>query len=132
MLQQYHALNRQSDANRLYLSGKTDGRMLIRYHNQFQYFFNLLDSKDQFLKLTSNWHVTQGKKSIHQKAHQYCNETGHDIQQSATMRKLPWKFPIKSARINRLEAKLKRNNMHGTVQFAKYVEQYHVDKDGSN
>ena len=48
------------------------------------------------------------------------------------MRKLPWKFHIKSARINRLEAKLKRNNMHGTVQFGKYVEQYHVDKDESN
>ena len=46
------------------------------------------------------------------------------------MGKLPWIFTIKSARINKLEAELKRKNMHG--QFTKYLEQPHVDKERSN
>ena len=46
------------------------------------------------------------------------------------MRKLPWKIAIKSAHINKLEAELKRKNMHG--QFAKYLDQPHVDKERSN
>ena len=46
------------------------------------------------------------------------------------MKKLPLKFTIKSARINKLEAKLKRKNMHR--QFAKCVDQPHVDKEQSN
>ena len=63
-------------------------------------------SEEQFLKLTSNWQVTWGEKSIHQKAQQYCDEIAHDIQQLAAMGKLPLKFTIKSARINKLETKL--------------------------
>ena len=46
------------------------------------------------------------------------------------MRKLPRKITIKSAHINKLEAELKRKNMHG--QFAKYLDQSHVDKERSN
>ena len=46
------------------------------------------------------------------------------------MRKLPRKIAIKSAHINKLEAELKRKNMHG--QFAKYLDQPHVDKERSN
>ena len=46
------------------------------------------------------------------------------------MRKLPQKYAIKSARINKLEAELKRKNMHG--QFAKYLDQPHVHKERSN
>ena len=46
------------------------------------------------------------------------------------MGKLPWKFIVKSACINKLEAELIRKDMHG--QFAKYLEQPHVDKNRSN
>ena len=46
------------------------------------------------------------------------------------MRKLPRKFTIKSVRINKLEVELKRKNVHG--QFAKYLDQPHVDKERSN
>ena len=46
------------------------------------------------------------------------------------MRKLPQKYAIKSARINKLEAELKRKNMHG--QFAKYLDRPHVHKERSN
>ena len=46
------------------------------------------------------------------------------------MKKLLRKITIKSARINKLEAELKRKNMHG--QFAKYLDQPHVDKERSN
>ena len=46
------------------------------------------------------------------------------------MGKLPQKFTIKSARINKLEAELKRKNTHG--QFAKYLDQPHVDKERSS
>ena len=46
------------------------------------------------------------------------------------MRKLPRKITIKSARINKLEAELKRKNMHG--QFARHLDQPCVDKERSN
>ena len=46
------------------------------------------------------------------------------------MGKLPRKFTIKSAHINILEAELKRNNMNG--QFAKYLDQPHINKERSN
>ena len=45
------------------------------------------------------------------------------------MRKLPRKFTIKSACINKLEVELKRKNVHG--QFAKYLDQPHVGKERS-
>ena len=41
----------------------------------------VLNSEEQFLKLTSNWQVTRGGKSIHQKAQRCRDEIGHDIQQ---------------------------------------------------
>ena len=90
----------------------------------------LLNSKKQFLKLTSNWQVTRGEKSIHEKVQQYCDEIGHDIQQLAAMRKLPKKITIKSARINKLEAELKKKNMHG--QLSRYLDQPYVNKEWSN
>ena len=46
------------------------------------------------------------------------------------MRKLLRKITIKCARINELEAELKRKNMHG--QFARYLDQPYVDKERSN
>ena len=46
------------------------------------------------------------------------------------MRKLPKKITIKSARINKLEAELKRKNMHG--QFSRYLDQPYVSKEWSN
>ena len=46
------------------------------------------------------------------------------------MKKLPRKTTIKSARINKLEAELKRKNMHG--QFARYLDKPYVGKEGSN
>ena len=64
---------------------------------------------------------------MHQNAQQHCDEYGHDIQQLAAMRKLPRKIAIKSARINKLEAELKRKNMHG--QFARYLDQPHANKE---
>ena len=73
------------------------------------------------MKLTLNWEVTQEEKSIHQKPQRYCDEIGQDIQQLAPIKKLPRKFTVKSARIHKLEAELKRKNMHG--QFAKYLDQ---------
>ena len=72
------------------------------------------------------WQVTRGEKSIHQKTQRYCDEIGHDIQQLAAMMKLPRKF-TKSTCINKLEAELKRKNIHG--QFAKFLNQAHVDKE---
>ena len=86
----------------------------------------LLNFEEQFLKLTSNWQVTRGEKSIHQKVQQYSDEIGHDIQQLTVMRKLPQKIIIKSARINKLEAELKRKNMHG--QFARCLDQFKLTK----
>ena len=135
MLQQYHAMHSQSDVTRLYLPRKNGGRRLINitthYKNaKINFSSYLLNSEEQFLKLTSNWQVTWGEKPIHQKTQRYCDEIGHDIQQLAAMRKLPRKIAIKSAHINKLEAELKRKNMHG--QFAKYLDQPHVDKERSN
>ena len=135
MLLQYHAMHNQSDVTRLYLPRKNGDRGLINmtnhYNNAIINFSScLLNSEEQFLKLTSNWQITRGEKPIHQKAQRYCDEIGHDIQQLAAMRKLPRKIAIKSAHINKLEAELKRKNMHG--QFAKYLDQPHVDKERSN
>ena len=119
----------------MYLPRKNGGRGLINITNHYKnaiinFSSYLLNSEEQVLKLTSNWQVTREEKSIHQKAQRYCDEIGHDIQQLAAMRKLPRKITIKSARINKLEAELKRKNMHG--QFAKYLDQPHVDKERSN
>ena len=117
MLQKYHAMHSQSDVTRLYLPRKNDGRRLIKITNHYKNviinFSNyLLNSEEQFLKLTSNLQVIRGEKSIHQKVQQYCFEIGHDIQQLAAMRKLLRKFTIISAFINKLEAELKRKNRH--------------------
>ena len=135
MLQRYHAMHSQSEVTCLYLPRKNGGRGLINitshYKNAIINFSSyLVISEKQFLKLTSNWQVNRGKKSIHQKVQRYCDEIGNDIQQPVAMKKLPRKITIKSARINKLEAELKRKNMHG--QFAKYLDQPHVDKERSN
>ena len=116
----------------MYLPRKNGDRGLINmtnhYNNAIINFSScLLNSEEQFLKLTSNWQITRGEKPIHQKAQRYCDEIGHDIQQLAAMRKLPWKIAIKSAHINKLEAELKRKNMHG--QFARYLDQPYVGKE---
>ena len=113
MLQQYHARHIQSDVTRLYLPRKNGGRGLINIANHHKnaiinFSSYLLKSEEQFMKLISNWQVTRGGKSIHQKAQQYCDETGLDIQQLAAIRKLPLKITIKSTRINKLEAELKK------------------------
>ena len=122
ILQQYHAMHSQSDVTRLYLLRKNGGRGLINTTNHYKnaiinFSSYLLNSEEQLLKLLSNWQVTWGENSIYQKAQQYCDEIGHDIQQLAAMRKLLRKIIIKSAHINKLEAELKRKNMHG--QFAR-------------
>ena len=135
MLQQYRAKHGQSDVTRLYLPRKNGSRGLINITNHYKNAiinFNsyLLNSEEQLLKLTSNWQVTRREKSIHQKVQRYCDEIGHDIQQLAAMRTLPRKITIKSARINKLEAELKRKNMHG--QLARYLDQPFVDKEQSN
>ena len=126
MLQKYPVMHSQSDVTWLYLPRKNGGRGLIKITNHYKnviinFSGYLLNSEEQFLKLTSNLQVTRGEKSIHQKAQEYCDEIGHDIQQLAAMRKLSRKSTIISAFINKLEAELKRKNMHG--QFAKYLEQ---------
>ena len=118
----------------MYLPRKNGGRRLINITNHYEnaiinFSSYLVISEEQFLKLTSNWQVTR-EKFIHQKAQRYCDEIGNDIQQPVAMKKLPRKITIKSARINKLEAELKRKNMHG--QFAKYLDQPHVDKERSN
>ena len=46
------------------------------------------------------------------------------------MRKLLRKITIKSARINKLEAELKRKNRH--EQFARYLDQPYIDKEQSS
>ena len=46
------------------------------------------------------------------------------------MRKLARKITIKSTRINKLEAELKRKNMHG--QFVRYLNQPYVDNKRIN
>ena len=115
MLQQYHAMHSQSDVTRLYLLRKNGGRGLINITNHYRnaiinFSSSILNSEEQFLKLTSNWQVTRGEKSIHQKAQRYFDEIGHDIQQLAAMKKLTRKNTIKFARINKLEAELKTKN----------------------
>ena len=85
MLQQYHTMHSQSDVTQLYTSRKTGGKGLINITNHYKntiinFSSYLLNSEEQFLKLTSNWQVIRGEKSIHQKAQRYCNEIGHDIQ----------------------------------------------------
>ena len=135
MLLQYHAMHNQSDVTRLYLPRKNGDRGLINmtnhYNNAIINFSScLLNSEEQFLKLTSNWQITRGEKPIHQKAQRYCDEIGHDIQQLAAMRKLPRKITIRSARINKLRAELKRKHMLG--QFARHLDQPHFDKERSN
>ena len=72
------------------------------------------------MKLTSNLKATREKKTTGQKAHQYCDEIGHGIQQLTAMRKLLWKFTIKSASIDKVEAKIKKRNRYG--QFVKYLD----------
>ena len=135
MLQQHHDMHSQSDMTQLYLPRKNGGRWFINitkhYKNAIINFSSyLLNSEEQFLELTSNWQVNRGEESIHQKAQQCYNEIGHDIQQLAAMGKLSLIFTIKSSRINKLEAGLKRKNMHG--QFTKYFEQPYVNKERSN
>ena len=115
MLQQYHAMHSQSDVTRLYLLRKNGGRGLINFTNHYRnaiinFSSSILNSEEQFLKLTSNWQVTRGEKSIHQKAQRYFHEIVHDIQQLAAMKKLTRKNTIKFARINKLEAELKTKN----------------------
>ena len=46
------------------------------------------------------------------------------------MRKLPRKFTIKSARINKLEIEFGGKKIY--AQFAKYLDQPHVNKEQSN
>ena len=84
MLQQYHAMHNRSDVTQLYLSRKNGGSGLINITNHYKNviinFSNyLLIYEEQLLKLTSNWQVTWGRKSIHQKEQQYCDEIGHKI-----------------------------------------------------
>ena len=119
----------------MYLPRKNGGRGLINISNHYKnaiinFSSYLLNSEEQVLKLTSNWQVTREEKSIHQKAQRYCDEIGHDIQQLAAMRKLPRKITIRSARINKLRAELKRKHMLG--QFARHLDQPHFDKERSN
>ena len=119
----------------MYLPRKNGGRGLINITNHYKnaiinFSSYLLNSEEQVLKLTSNWQVTREEKSIHQKAQRYCDEIGHDIQQLAAMRKLPRKITIRSARINKLRAELKRKHMLG--QFARHLDQPHFDKERSN
>ena len=135
MLQQYHAMHSQSDVTRLYLPIKNGGRGLINITNHYKnelinFSSYLLNSEEQFLKLTSNWQITRAEKSIHQTAQRYCDEIGHNIQQLVIMGKLPQKITIKSVRINKLEAELKRKNIHG--QFARHLDQPYVDKERSS
>ena len=132
MLQQYHAMHSQSDVTRLYLLRKNGGRGLINITKNAIIIFSsyFLDTEKQFRKLTSNWQLTRGEKSIHQKAQRHCDEIGHDIHQLAAMGKLLRKITIKSACINKLEAELKRKNLHG--QFARYPDQPYVHKERSN
>ena len=98
-LEQYHAMHSQIDVTRLYLPRKNFGRGLVNITSNYKNaIINLisyrLNSEEQFLKLTSNWQVRRGEKSIHQKTQRYCNEIGCDIQQLAAMRKLPRKITI--------------------------------------
>ena len=98
-LEQYHAMHSQIDVTRLYLPRKNFGRGLVNITSNYKNaIINLisyrLNSEEQFLKLTSNWQVRRGEKSIHQKAQRYCDEIGRDIQQLAAMRKLPRKITI--------------------------------------
>ena len=79
-----------------------------------------LNSEEQFMKVTSNLNVTLQKKVMNQKAHQYCDKIGHETQQLAAMRKLLWKFTIKSASIDKMEAEIKKRNIHG--QCVKYLD----------
>ena len=121
MLQQYHAMHSQSDVIQLYIPRKNGGRGLINITSHCKNAITnlssyLLNSEEQFLKLTWNWHVTRGEKSIHQKAQWYCDEIGHDIQQLPAMRKLQRKITIKSAHINKLEAELKERICVGNLQ----------------
>ena len=68
----------------MYFPRRNGGRELINitnYHKNAIINFSgyLLNSEKQFLKLTSNWQVTRGKKSIYQDAQQYCDGIGYDI-----------------------------------------------------
>ena len=106
-------MHSRSDVTRLYLPRKNGGRGLINISNHYKnaiinFSSYLLNSEEQFLKLTSNWQVARGEKSIHQKAQRCCDEIDHYIQQLAAMRQFPRKITIKSARINKLETELKR------------------------
>ena len=130
MLQRYHIMW----GDLIVTPEKNGGRRLINITNHYEnaiinFSSYLVISEEQVLKLTSNWQVTR-EKFIHQKAQRYCDEIGNDIQQLAPMKKLPRKITIKSARINKLEAELKRKNMHG--QFARHLDQPCVDKERSN
>ena len=83
MLQQYYAIHGQSGVTRLYLPRKNGDRRLVNITNHYKnviinFSSYLLNSEEQFLKLTSNWQVAQGEKSIHQKVERYCDEIDHD------------------------------------------------------
>ena len=83
-------MHNQSDVTPLHLPRKNGGRELINITNHYKnaiinFSSYLLNSEEQFLKLTSNRQVTQGEKSNHQKAQRCCDEIGHDIQQLAAM-----------------------------------------------
>ena len=124
-------MDSQTGVTRLYLPRKNGGRGVMKITNHYKnkiisFSSYLLNFEEQFLKLKSNWQVTRGEKSIHQKVQQYCDELGHDIQQLTAIRKLPQKSTIRSARINKLEAELKRKNMHG--QFARCLDQFKLTK----
>ena len=121
MILQHQAMHSQSDVTRLYLPRKNGGRGLINITNHYKsaitnFSSYLLNSEEQFFKLTSNWQVNWGEKSIHQKAQPYYDEIGHDIQQLPAMRKLPWKFTIKSARINKWRRNSKERICMGNLQ----------------
>ena len=59
MLQQYHTMHSHSDVTRLYLPRKNGGRGFINITNHYRnaiinFSRSLLNSEEQFLKLTSN------------------------------------------------------------------------------
>jgi len=135
MLQTYHLMHSQSDVTRIYLPRREGGRGLINVTSHYKnaiinFSAYLVSSEDSFLQTSSNWQLTRGEKSIHQRSQTYCGEINSDVNEMTELSKQQRKAKIKTARITKLKEELLHKNTHG--QFCRHLDQPQIDQRASN
>jgi len=135
LLQKYHLMHSQSDVTRIYLPRSDGGRGLINTTNHYKnavinFSVYLVNSDEHLLQTSSNWQLTRGEKSIHQRSQSYCQELQSNINEITMMSKQQRKTKIKNSRIKKFKEELLHKTTHG--QFCRHLDQPQIDRIASN